>query len=343
MQIRLSTLLLATVVVATSVAMAGRPGILIAGFSLLFVFAIRAAVGGRFRGYEILLAGILVVMMLSCLLPPTDRAGQEAPPRSQCANHLKQLSIALNNYREVHGTFPPPYVADKEGKPMHSWRVLILRYLESGFLYDKYRFDEPWDGPNNSRLSEPPPFFRCPSDTSGSRTETSYLMVTGPGTAAEVLCKGSAKDRANSQRILLVEVVRSGIDWKEPKDLSLDEALAGVNPEIGRGISSPHSDKSGIAVALADGSILDLPSDLDSDTLEALLTGDAGAAVDRITKRTMPPQVAYFLRIAAWLVSIVVLLVHGFHIDERDRKRKASADSELAGADHSEPPRSGAI
>ena len=47
---------------------------------------------------------------------------------------------------------PPAYFADESGKPLHSWRVLILPFLDEGALYKQYDFSEPWDGPNNSRL-----------------------------------------------------------------------------------------------------------------------------------------------------------------------------------------------
>ena len=70
----------------------------------------------------------------------------------QCSNSLKNISLALQNYHDTYRTFPAAYVPDKDGEPMHSWRVLILPYIEERNLYDKYDFTEPWDGPNNSKL-----------------------------------------------------------------------------------------------------------------------------------------------------------------------------------------------
>ena len=61
--------------------------------------------------------------------------------------------MALQNYHQANGCFPPAYIADKNGKPMHSWRVLILPYLDRTILYKAYDFTEPWDGPNNKKLS----------------------------------------------------------------------------------------------------------------------------------------------------------------------------------------------
>jgi hypothetical protein len=66
-------------------------------------------------------------------------------------NNLKQIGLALRNYHDAYGRFPPAYVADGHGPPMHSRRVLILPWLEKREIYDRYRFDEPWDGPNNRK------------------------------------------------------------------------------------------------------------------------------------------------------------------------------------------------
>src|SRR5688500_8670454 len=73
-------------------------------------------------------------------------AGDEAR-RSSCLGHCCQLGIALHSYHDEYGSFPPAYVADANGKPMHSWRVLILPFIEEQALYQRYRFNEPWNGP----------------------------------------------------------------------------------------------------------------------------------------------------------------------------------------------------
>ena len=80
-----------------------------------------------------------------------------------CTNNLKHIGLALLNYNDIFGCFPPAYTTDANGKPMHSWRVLILPFIEQQTLYKRYRFDEPWDGPNNSLLAkEMPSVFPLP-------------------------------------------------------------------------------------------------------------------------------------------------------------------------------------
>ncbi|MCI0357956.1 MAG: DUF1559 domain-containing protein [Planctomycetaceae bacterium] len=124
----------------------------------------------------------IVLLAIMILLPAVSPPYRSMPvPRARCQNNLRHISIALQNYHDVYKSFPPAYVADASGKPMHSWRVLILPFLEQQALYDLYRFDEPWDGPNNSQLAGTIlKIFQCPSDGKGSAGQTSYVAVVAP-------------------------------------------------------------------------------------------------------------------------------------------------------------------
>ncbi len=92
--------------------------------------------------------------------------------------------MAVANYHETFGCFPPAYVVDRQGKPMHSWRVLILPFMEQKELYDAYDFAEPWDGPNNRKLASRigSIYLRSGLD-SGQAQTTSFVAVVGPQTA----------------------------------------------------------------------------------------------------------------------------------------------------------------
>ena len=113
------------------------------------------------------------------------QAGREAGRRTVCTNNLKTIGLAMQQYQQQHGTFPPGYVSDENGRPKHSWRVLLLPYLDPG-LAGQYNYDEPWDGPNNRRLAgQMPDVFRCPSESPGaapSGNTTSYVVINSPGT-----------------------------------------------------------------------------------------------------------------------------------------------------------------
>src|SRR4051812_11083639 len=64
-----------------------------------------------------------------------------------CDGQMRQIALAMRSYQADYGCLPPAYIADAQGKPMHSWRVLLLPYLDQAGLYDAYNFGEPWDGP----------------------------------------------------------------------------------------------------------------------------------------------------------------------------------------------------
>jgi hypothetical protein len=210
--------------------------------------------------------------------------------RALCQNNLKYIGLALHNYHDQYGCLPPAYVADEQGRPMHSWRVLILPFLELGDIHAQYNFDEPWDGPGNRRLltMKVPSVFQCPEDTA-SPTATSYVVVVGPDTMWPGSTSGKFADIADgtSNTLMVVEVAESGIHWMEPRDLELADLPMSVNPESGRGISSLHRVESwrpkrpyGANAAMADGSAGMLPTELPPERLRALLIRDDNQPVD---------------------------------------------------------------
>ena len=186
MQFRLSTLLLAMVVFGTSLSLAGPCGIALAVYVVLLVGLTRACLSGRAGIGGACLVWLIGIGLPVLLMPMISVAGPAAR-RCQCANNLKQIALGLQDYGDKCGCLPPPYVPDKNGKPMHSWRVLVLPYIQQGGLYQAYRFDEPWDGPNNSKLAAAANYaYVCSGDRTTSvqgQTATNYVAVTGKGTA----------------------------------------------------------------------------------------------------------------------------------------------------------------
>ncbi|MCA9129598.1 MAG: DUF1559 domain-containing protein, partial [Planctomycetales bacterium] len=126
----------------------------------------------------------LVVSVAVFMLKPIYVVMKQRRDRTACMNNLQRIAMALNSYADRYGSYPPPVVYDSAGKPMHSWRVLILPELDEESLYSQYNFDEPWDSVNNARL-----FASCPkvytSPGAGSGTifqHSSYVLVTGDKT-----------------------------------------------------------------------------------------------------------------------------------------------------------------
>jgi len=267
------------------------PQVLVVGLAGLLFLLIRRKV---FEKKGPTLTGLLVVLtimypLLSFLASGyVDQRG--AARRWQCCNNLKGIALALHNYHDRYRCFPPAFIADDQGRPMHSWRVLILPFVEEVDLYARYDFNEPWDGPNNRFLgAEMPRVFQCPEDTA-SPTATSYVVVVGPETMwpdSETMTFRDIGD-GTSNTLMVVEMANSGIHWMEPRDLEFAKLPMSVNPKTGRGICSLHRPESwvpkrpyGANAAMADGSVSHmLPTDVSSAKLRAILTANGNEPVD---------------------------------------------------------------
>ena len=83
-----------------------------------------------------------------------------------CTNNLKQIALAMHNYAADNNTFPPAATFDTDGKPLLSWRMLILPYLDEDSLYRQFHLDEPWDSPHNKPL-----IAQIPPDVSMSQRD----------------------------------------------------------------------------------------------------------------------------------------------------------------------------
>ena len=225
--------------------------------------------------FGVLVIGILIGMVLPAVTRPGVRG---AALRTHCANNMRQITLAMLNYESEHGHFPPAYIADEDGKPMHSWRVLILPYLERNNLFERYSMDEPWDGPNNRKLAdEIDGVYGCPShDTGNGETNcTSYCVVTGAGTMfdADRTVKFGDINDGSSNTAILVEVNHGDIHWMEPKDLTVDEAVGVFEQALEENQVSNHP---GIQnVTYADGSAHTLSTSTErSELVELFLIAD---------------------------------------------------------------------
>lgn len=189
--------------------------------------------------------------------------------------------MAVLNYASAHGTLPPAFVADRDGRPMHSWRVLILPFLNQQALYDAYDFAEPWDGPHNRTLADQVgALYRRPEDPPGS-TLTRFVAVVGDETAFPGARAMKLDDVADgtSKTILFVEALGSDIGWMEPRDLDFRTTPMRVNAPGPNGprIGSTYPD---VRVAFVDGQVVRIKQAVTPATLRALLTARGGEAVD---------------------------------------------------------------
>ncbi len=255
---------------AAIVSQSVRPSAVRIGLILLVILAGLTAVG------------VLIGLGTKLLWPALSGIGESAG-RLDCRNHLKQIALAMEAYHDDHGCYPPAYTADADGKPMHSWRVLLLPYLdEQQWLYERYDFNQPWDSPQNLMLGRyMPEAYGCPSDENSLNSvgETSYMVVTGPRTlfpGAGSSRRGQIRD-GTANTIFVVEVIGHGRSWLEPADLDVRNLQLQVNGRKGQEISSRHP--GGANVLMVDGSVHFMPDETPPEIIEALITPNGGEAI----------------------------------------------------------------
>jgi hypothetical protein len=221
---------------------------------------------------------LLVPGCLIALLVPAVQKVREAAARVQSENNLKQMSLAMINDADANGNrLTPAAICDKDGKPLLSWRVAILPYIEQDALYQQFKLDEPWDGPNNSRLIPlmPKVYAHPGADLAASAQGlTHYRVFTGPHTpfpAAEPpfppgrspmhFPMGFPDGTANT--ILIVEAT-DAVTWTKPDELPYDPNKP--LPSLGLRPGGPF------AAALADGEIRRIAPTISERTLRAAIT-----------------------------------------------------------------------
>ena len=216
--------------------------------------------------------GFLVVggAVLLALLFPAVQGAREAARRMQCTNNLKQLGLAMHNYHATYGTFPPAYSSDEDGNPMHSWRVLLLPYIEEQTLYERYNFDEPWDGPNNQWLAtQMPALYSCPSDGTIQPNMTNYVVIVGDQTMFPGSKALSIPQIIDGIRLtlMLVEIPGDSVNWLEPEDVDVSEL-------VDRSTQTTHP--GGFNAAFADGSVQFISKNAAAQQLPAMATASGG-------------------------------------------------------------------
>ncbi|MGI8982896.1 MAG: DUF1559 domain-containing protein [Pirellulaceae bacterium] len=215
------------------------------------------------------LAVIGILILLTLLFLPATRS-REAARRMHCANNLKQIAIALRSYADQYGDLPPAHTVDADGKPLHSWRTLILPFMEQQPLYQKIDLAKPWDDPANQvAFDAGVPAYACPS-TSGPMTQTVYMAVAVPGGCFKPTESRKLSEITDGQdsTVMVMEVdITQAVHWMAPTD-SIDFGL--LKPKSGARLQHPH----GYQVAFVDGSVHFLSADLQPETLRALITID---------------------------------------------------------------------
>ncbi len=196
---------------------------------------------------------------------------RESAARVQGVNNLKQLALAMHNYHDTMGRLPPQATYDKNGKPLLSWRVMLLPYLAEMDLYSQFHLDEPWDSEHNKKLlAMMPKVFASPQQDEKSLKgyATHYQGLVGKGAIFEGK-KGiqfSEITDGTSNTIMIVEASKA-VPWTKPEDIPFDPAKP--LPKLG------FPGDSGFSAAFCDGSVHRISHKISKETLRnAIMRND---------------------------------------------------------------------
>ncbi len=184
--------------------------------------------------------GVIVLLVWMRMRTQTEEA-------ARCDANLQAIGMAMDQYVNKYGEFPPPYVADPLGHRLHSWRILLLEFLDPP-THAQYNFAEPWNSPGNLRLaSKMPRVYACPCLASQPDvSRTSYAVIVGP---ESVFPEGGGRRLAQipdsedhealagtpASVFVVVEASKLNLIWLEPRDL--------VQAEMSLVLNDIHSDK----------------------------------------------------------------------------------------------------
>ena len=229
---------------------------------------------------------------------------------AQSFNNVKQIMLALHNFHDAFNHFPPAVVIGPDKKPWHSWRVMLLPFLDAADIYNQYKWDEPWNGPNNKKLlSRMPPMFADPVYGENKEFFTHYVAITGEDAAfltdpvefdGEDFNIGLASGRSmreftdGTSNTLMIGPVGPDrkIPWMKPEDIVVD----GDFPELGKkgSFALPYMTEQGNAGVFSrtDGSATTILEGVDMDLFRALVTIHGGEIVDwsEVPSAAVAPQ-----------------------------------------------------
>jgi hypothetical protein len=228
--------------------------------------------------YKRALLAMLSALLLGCLFLLMPKRGEDWPEITRshlwtAEFNLKQIVLAICNHNDKYGKLPSD-ILGRDSKPLLSWRVAILEFMEERALLNEFNFDEPWDGPNNAKLIEKVPKPYAPIRVDARAGETFYQTFTGKGTlfvdhrtiySIDNIPGGPANTG-------LIFEAGEPVIWSKPADMPFDEQKP--PPQLG-GLFDGECH-----VALCDGSVKLLKKDLDENELKNLIMPGDGKSVN---------------------------------------------------------------
>lgn len=219
------------------------------------------------KGGPLLVAGAGVSAGLA--LPAIQKV-REAASRTQDQNNLKQMALAMHNYESTYGFLAPSAICDKKGKPLLSWRVAVLPYIEQENLYKQFKLDEPWDSETNKPLiAKMPAIYAVPYEGMQKPGMTHYRVFTGAQgmfhpTERRTLI-GISDGTSNT---IMIAEFADAVEWTKPEDFVYD-----AKKPLPKMLQTASG---GFNVAMGDGSVRFVRTTISETALRAAITANGG-------------------------------------------------------------------
>jgi type II secretory pathway pseudopilin PulG len=220
------------------------------------------------------LALFAIVGLVIAMLLPAVRSSREAARRNSCLNNLRQIGLGLQSYAAVHGHYPPAYTTDAAGNRLHSWRTLIVPYMEDREGYWSIDFTKPWNDPANAKAAnQVMECYQCPSVAFDDPKSpmTTYLAVVTPESAIRAANSRTPKEleKVAANALLVIDAPKErAVHWMSPEDVD-DTTLS----EILKNDEAQLQHSGNILLGLfADGHVYAVPKETDPAAMRAMTT-----------------------------------------------------------------------
>ena len=218
------------------------------------------------------LQSVAAIGTLSFLIAPAVEAARRASLRMESSNNLRQIGLAFHNFESAYRTLPAASGLDNDGKPMLSWRVALLPFLDEAALYEEFHLDEPWDSEHNITLLERmPAVFRHPS----KKTQPGYTVFQVPLSDESLLRQteatkfGDITDGLSNTILALETSAEAAVPWTAPQDYQIDNDNPGAKL-FTNGKTS---------IVLGDGYVRSISHSIAAEILNALYTRGGGELI----------------------------------------------------------------
>ena len=271
-----------------------------------------------FSRARIFAAAAIVAIVAGAGIVPWRVVAQEPTPtgsvnynyvidQSDASQKLGIIGRALHKYHDTHKHFPASYTKAPDGKPLLSWRVALLPFLNGNAkeLYSQFHLDEPWDSPHNKGLISKHSIYQSPLAKNVPAGSTIYLAASGGSTVFPPGQSVTVREiiDGTSKTIAIVEVDDAhAVPWTKPEDWEFSTE----HPALGLG---GHT-KDGFLALAADASVHLIPKATDPKLLSQLFTRNGREPVN------WPEQadaIAKTLRETTNELKVIGIGLHNYH------------------------------